>query len=416
MELFTFNGDWNTTILLPIFSKKLDNPSFGHHMDKEIKAQDRFRMRIVDTEDDSPEPTAAQMAAIWFVQQHQEDLLKSVFEYHQSVLFPHFKEVTGFSAEENPEFYPPFETVANLKNVVGFSELIIETLEKDGLAYFTLGFDWLLDQEHGLCVQMHGIRVIGHGGWGNLDGQKILEDLGINPQEQQGNEHEADQSKVSQDRIKSMGIYQPNSKYGKLKPWQEDANRYYPFGLLHDDDIATFKAFFGDEKNEQYWQVDELLSVAAFHQKQLFIEFLIGLGPKDVYASLCRAISNADLPLMKKLLAFEKDINKQRGQESYLYKLMGQLYQQYADPQRKAIYKEAIRLFIEQGANPYLQERWTRNAFFCLRNFDEGEIKQEIKNYVAKLSEEHGRMAETVEPANQDTSVLLQRLMAQDSY
>lgn len=390
MELFKFAGDWETSLNLPYLTVNLDHPDLvgPNHGDDCLNGN--LRMRICDSLDETPDPTSAQFAAIEFVQAHQAEILEAVFEYHKSVIYPLYETELGFSREESPEYYPAFGSVNDLKNVVAPIGLRIETYEKAGMAYYTFQFRWLLNEEDGLAISFYGLDIIDHGGL-DMDETAIIADLGWNQfayhalLADRKDRHEA--AYIS--HIKNHGIYVP-TKYDKLKPWQESANAAYPSHLVLENDFEAFKAFFQDEKNKAYWQVDQLLSLAVAFRKRPFIDFLLAKRPKKVYSALVNAIGHGDLDMMQSLLTFEQDINQWRGEDSYLFQLVQRLYEQYSCSENQAVYKKAIAHFMAHGANPLLKDE---TGYDVLSGFDwiyvEGPRKAAISNYMNMLCDKY---------------------------
>lgn len=397
MHPFQFNGHWTTELSLPLIAQRLDEPRFFYPG----KRDGVYPMDIMDSEDAAPDPTPAQMAAIHFLQENQDALLEAIFVCFRDRIYPFVQQEWGVSPEDDPDLFPPFETAADLRKVAGLEYIHVYPTAKDGLAYKTLIFESVLNA---WAITFHGLTLIHFSSGRNLEADEaILEHAGPEAQARAAERSEQYEEIEAQKQaaIRTNGPYLPDPRYGTLKPWQETANRHHPFWLLHQDDLEGLKALLTDPRFEAYLNTDEMLSVATHHQKQAFIDLLSNKDTiEDIYPALCAAIDNADLATMQRLLPKDADLNAQRGQESYLFKLMGGWYAHAGDPARVAVYREAIALFIAQGANPYLQERWSRNAFYILLKMDNTALRAEIEAWVTALAEQYGRAPDTDIPPN----------------
>ena len=383
MKNFKFKGDWQTTISLRYFAEKLTGKKFQYSAEK--RNIETFALTIADVQDSSPDPTPAQIKTIEFIETNEEMIFKKIFEYHKYHIFPKLR-AEGFTEDDYPELFSEFEEPEHLDNVLYLNGAIISTDEKDGLAYYDLTFEWTIDFEHGLLIRMHGLRPLGFSGIGDSDYEIILTDMG-------STELDIDWDEISRQRLNNQtyilenGRFLPHPKYGKLKPWQVSANEFHPFWLIHEDMFGAFEQFYSSHKNEDIWQVNYVLEIAIRWKRTQFIDLLLSKQPDNVYPSIVAAIEQADILLIKRLLVFEKDINRQCGQAAYLYKIFNELYKNYKNLEKRAVYEEMVKYFIEKGANPYLQERWGRDSFYGFKSFSDIQIKTQIEAFVKPLCE-----------------------------
>lgn len=387
MENFTFTGDWETTISLPYFAEKLTNKKFIYHA--KTRELELYHLRITEVEDHSPDPTPAQMATIDFIKANEKEIFEKIFEFYKYYIYPEVR-ANWHPESDYQAFFPAFEASAHLDNVVGLSSIRVSPFEKDGLAYYDLGFEWVVDYEHGLSISFHGLRPLAFSAMGDGDYKVIFDDMGKSGFSWSEIMEEMTQKpEISQIWILNNGRFQPHPKYGKIKPWQAAANKFHVFWLIHNDKFEAFEAFYSNKENEDVWQINHALAIAILFKRPLFIDFILSKKPDRVYESVMNAIEQADTALIKRLLVFEHDINEQRGQDAYLCKLIDVLYKNYEDAEKRASYKEMMEYFIEKGANPYLEERWGRNAFCRLAFLSDVKIRSEIKAFVIKLYNIH---------------------------
>lgn len=370
MELFEFKGDWETRIILKDFAQ-LNNPSLNRY-DTDLE-KGEFNLYIHDVEDMNPDPIPEQINSIHFLQQHQNEILENVYQYIVDEAIPWYK--TFISSEYYPEYFPEMKSVDDLSSFIGVNEIIIYHSVRDGFAYIVLGFTSLPDNEHGLYIVMHKLRPIEHGTMGELDLEKTAEDM------RKGS------SNINQKRCKVVkvdSIIQPHPKYGKLKPWQESSNRYFPSRFIWQDQLEELKEFLNTHSLEdsQYGYSSHLLEVAVRNKKSKFVDYLIERKPTWIISSFEVALRQLDFSLLQKLLDIASDIKDRRGYDSYLYKVLMSFHQNRDNYTLKGQYEMIINAIFEKGCNPFLEAKFNRNALFCYQYFKDENFKIEINDLI----------------------------------
>lgn len=379
MEEFEFDGNWTREIQLIEFAQ-LNNPNFAR---KDHDANNGvFGMTIYDAHNFNPDPEKEQITTINYLTnpQNQKEIIKSIFHFSRDVIYPQYKEY--LSEEEYPECYPSLNTAKDLYNLIGINEVLIYNLQKEGFAYYVLGFNSCLDYEHGLYLTLHKSRILDHAQMGDLDQKKIYEDLGLNYEEHIEEYHEKEKNK-------ELKTYNPHPKYGKLKPWQETANHYYPFGLLHRKENDKLFEFLKIEENHVKF-TGGLLNAAVINNYREAIELLISLKPENVISVLITAINKNQSDLVRILVGLEQsDLNVRVGYDSLLYYAFGNLAKQYGDEgeKRKAI--EILDLFFSIGINPNLKDKFNRDTNYCIENIREKELVDELRELLRKKMKEY---------------------------
>ena len=378
--LFEFKGDFHTRIILKEFAR-LDNSILGRY-DNDLE-KGEFGLYIDDQQNMDPDPSQEQMNAIHFLQEHQNEILESVFHFCKEKVIPDYKKF--MPVEDYPEAYPKLESVDDLPSFIGVNEIMIKTSKRDNHAYIVLGFTSMLDIEHGLYIIMHQLRAIDHGTMGDLDYDKMVEDYKV--VKKSGGEQT-----IPMEEPKIEGLIEAHPKYGKLKPWQESYNLYYPYKFVREDRLEELKQFI--EKHpvavKKYRYTSGLLSLAVRWKKPDAVDYLLSKNPPRIFESFELALSNKDFLLTKRLIEHEPNINSCLGQTSYLFKILRSFYKDYSEQATHANYESLIETTFEKGGNPFLQEKYGRDALYCYRYFEDEEIKKKIDEMVKEYCRKYG--------------------------
>lgn len=369
MEEFEFDGNWTREIQLIEFAK-LNNPDFAR---KDHDANNGiFGLTIYDAQNFNPDPEKEQINTINYLTnpQNQKEIIESIFLFSRDIIYPEYKEY--LSEEEYPECYPSLNTPKDLYNLIGINEVMIYNIQKEGFAYYVLGFNSCLDYEHGLYLTLHKSRVLDHAQMGDLDQKKIYDDLGFNYEEHLEKHHEREKNK-------ELKTYMPHPKYGKLKPWQERANNYYPYGLLHGKQNDKLIEFLQIKENHLKF-TGRVLNAAVINSYTEAIELLISLKPEKVISAIITAIRKNQNDLVKRLVQLEKsDLNKRVGFDSLLYNAFVNLAKQYGYKEEKGKAMEMLDLFLSVGVNPNLKDKFNRDTNYCIGNIREKELVEELR-------------------------------------
>lgn len=374
MVEFEFDGNWTRVIQLIEFTK-LNNPDFArrdHDANNGI-----FGMTIYDAHNFNPDPEKEQINTINYLtkSQNQKEILESLFHFSRDVIYPEYK--IYLSEEEYPECYPTLNTANDLYKLIGINEVLIYNIQKDGFAYYVLGFNSCLDYEHGLYLTLHKSRVLDHAQMGDLNQKKIYEALKLDYEKHLEEYHEKEKNK-------ELKTYSPHPKYGKLKPWQEQANQYYPFGLLHRKHNEELFEFLKVDENHQMF-TGGLLNAAVVNDYTDAIEFLISIKPENVISAIITAIRKNQDDLVRRLIDLEQsDLNKRVGFDSLLYNAFVNLAKQYCDEGEKRKAMKILDLLFSVGINPNLKDKFNRDANYCIGNIHEKELVNELRELLRK--------------------------------
>lgn len=234
MELFKFTGEWETEIKLRQFEPyhvSVYKPT-GRQLEKRYASS--FYMRIVDWYGDmSPDPTAAQLNTIDYLQQedHQLEIINSIIKYLKDDIYP-FYQANVLPKKEYPKSYPNVQTIEDFYSYFRLEAITIYYHAKDDFAYYNLTFGVnLLDDEHGICIDLHKNRCIDHGPGEGSEYLNISKELNLSSDVV----NKLNQRMNSEPAI----LHTPHPKYNVLKPWQVDANQRFPMNAYRnkEDDL-----------------------------------------------------------------------------------------------------------------------------------------------------------------------------------
>jgi hypothetical protein len=164
---------WSATMTLPAWERfQCRLGSYASRSGR--KSSDgtvRLSVSTPDGEEQTP-PSPEQAAAYQDLIAHQgivrDAILKAVF--HE---YPEYREscIEDYDLEEPDQTVPVLERPEQLRNLIGFSSLLIHPVVRAGVAYVGYEFGCVWEKEHGLGAMMHRDRVVavGHADVGILE-------------------------------------------------------------------------------------------------------------------------------------------------------------------------------------------------------------------------------------------------------
>lgn len=223
METFKFIGEWETTISLSAFAHYYADVFTAEGKNTEKRENPTIDLIIADTYGDpAPDPSQAQLNTIHYFQEksNQIAVIDSILRYVREDVYAFYQEHV-FDLEEYPESYPPLGPREDFYRYFRLDSISIHDLVKNNFAYCSLTFQVkLLDEEHGLAIDLHRDRCLDHGPAEGTQGLKMAEELGLTG-DLRAEMHELLDNEPAI-------FHTPDPKYGVLKPWQIDANRRFP--------------------------------------------------------------------------------------------------------------------------------------------------------------------------------------------
>ncbi|MBT31011.1 MAG: hypothetical protein CMO01_15235 [Thalassobius sp.] len=225
MEEFIFNGNWETKLTLELFDAYYAKEYTSEGINLVKRIGNKITLVIADEYGDlDPDPKPEQLSTISFLlnPKNQTVIIHSIIKYLNEVIYPYYKK-NIFLEDEYPESYPTVYSFADFQKYFRLYSVSVYSLSKDNQAYYCLYFNVdLLDQEHGLSIELIRDQCIDHGTSDGTNGYNLAQELGLPSNETARNLMHA---RISNEL---PIFYKPNPKYGTLKPWQIDANLRYP--------------------------------------------------------------------------------------------------------------------------------------------------------------------------------------------
>jgi len=266
MGKFTFNGEWKLDLNLIEISKLNSDRFYKYEIrqsHKEKLLNEKVPVTIYDEHTENPDPIPEQISAIDWIVDNQNEILKTVFNDLINIVWPHYIKIWK-NDSENEYSYPKISNYQELDKALGIDSIGIHCDKADGISYYSMFFSFCTDEEHGLALIYHKNRLIDFGGIGDVDNKKILEDQGISFDDWFDIRMKLKEKKI-------LKLYTPHPKYGKLKPWQESDNKYFPFGLLHANRIEDLISYLKSNNDLAKQIIPDLIKIAEHKNKNELI-------------------------------------------------------------------------------------------------------------------------------------------------
>lgn len=372
--MFEFKGDWTTVINLEEFSI-LDNPEYCSKRD--VLDNGIFTLQILDVRNENPDPEPYQINAINYLldTSNQKQILKSLLHYSRDIIYPHYKQFMW--EEEYPDSYPRLETEKDLYHLLGVNSVIIKTIEKDDFAYFIFTCNSCLDYEHGITITLYKNEVIDHGE--DWDDQKVCAHKGI---DYKTYEDHATKEFNKRDRV----LTSPHPKYEKLKPWQEEQNDYYPFGLYHDGQFDRLISEIEDGTiKDKDRAMLRLFPLSIYHEKERITQYLIPKFGPGQHSAFKYALQKDRYDLMNRLITQGYDINQLVAQDSVFYDCIWEIVKSMEKNQEYDHIIKRFEFLLQNGLNPLLEDKFGRNAYYAIGRIENLEHRERVKKILEQI-------------------------------
>lgn len=272
MDRFSFAGEWTFELQLPVLAQLKSDRFYKF----ETRRSHRERLnsglipvRIYDEETDEPDPREEQIRCIDWIIDNQTRIRHRLFLAIKDEVFPYYLKLWQDDPNDAHR-YPRLRSQDDLSDAIGMDSIGIHFDHKENISYYTMYFSFCSDEEHGLAITLHKDRLIDFGSIGDMDNRKVIEDIGLNY------DHWLDE-RLARKGKEVLQLHSPNKKYGKLKPWQESANRYYPFGLLHADRTIDLVNYLKDNPKVRSEELESLIEIAQRNKKHELLNELTRL-------------------------------------------------------------------------------------------------------------------------------------------
>jgi hypothetical protein len=104
-----------------------------------------------------------ELASVQWLLDHDDEIASALLK-GLLVEYPKLQLEYGYEGAERDEWMPDVLSSDEFRSLIGLHSVHVHPLTKDGLPYFGYEFGCTWDEEHGLGVLMHGLRVVEIGG------------------------------------------------------------------------------------------------------------------------------------------------------------------------------------------------------------------------------------------------------------
>lgn len=253
MRKFEFTGKWKFEIESKFFSKLNSNKLFRHESFDEHRAllnKLKVPLNITDERTLKPDPEIEQINAINFILNNEEKIYQSIYRNLKEFVIPETKKHFDLENEDMETvnyWFPKLSSPEDMKNTVGILGISVDIEYRNDIAWTSYMFEFSADEEHGLIMNFEGDKFLYFGELDTSHSQIMTKDEFNKYVRKLNKSHPAQ-------------IHEPDPKYGVLKPWQIDANDFYPIALLREERNEELFNYLLDNPKVAKKKMDTLLN------------------------------------------------------------------------------------------------------------------------------------------------------------
>lgn len=271
---FEFTGEWKFDYPLPRLSKLQDT----HWYSKPQESSQHLKLNaglvpieIVDRRDNDPDPMDSQLKTLAYLRDNEAAIVEALYKAVKEIINP---EHVGYSGDD---WLKPLDGIKDLGKTIRIDQIQIQLDEKNGMSYYALMCEYIGDYEHGLVITMYQEDYIGSAGSWEVDYEGIAQHRG-------GYTEAEREVNIALSQSGEGMLHLRDEKYGKLKPWQVDANSNYLSRLIKD--VANNDLIIGFiEKGDldinipisSYWG-DGLVGLANHFKNDFMVDYFLNNG------------------------------------------------------------------------------------------------------------------------------------------
>ncbi|MFM2393939.1 MAG: hypothetical protein RLZZ546_1921 [Bacteroidota bacterium] len=382
MEEFKFTGNWNPKVTLNELTKLGHEDMFSPNAIMqwirdiyEDHKSNKVQFRIYPAMNSNQYPEEIQINAINYIINNEQIIYSQIYDNLINIIYPHY----SASYEEDIQEYAPLKSIDDMPKVLGLTDISIEVIGSDEIAWSIYKFEWKGDEEHGLSMLFEGSKFIKHDSAGDMWIDELISEEKL---ENYSDLHHRDMPNK---------MYYPALNRQFYKPWELEKTRDFLLDLLRDGNYSEFKSNVSSKEFNvnQKFPEDEF-SLIEYLIRDEFIDaakFLFDRGTNtqglmhngfnllenikriqfinDVNGNIDEADNNNETLLTKYLTvandAIELNSKKVNDNMSFLESLtILQRDKKSVFLKKIQTYKEHIKLLIECGAkidNPTLFDK-----------------------------------------------------------
>jgi len=384
MKKFEFKGDWETLIDSEYFCQlkseiffRLDSGIESRRINYHLLRSKKITLIISDERNDNIEPEQEQLNTINYILNNEKEIYNKVFESFKNKIVEAFKSYPYFPFED--QTFHLIERIEQLPNHLGINDITITNFYDGNYALFTINFEFDGDFEHGLSMVFNRDKFLRHDEIGSISYEGLVSD-----------EHYKMMVEIWNTKPEYK-FYEINEKYGKNKPWKQEANWKYISGLIkneNDEELITLIEQ-GKIKADEKLGYLTITEYAASQGKYEILKYLISKG-WDLGKSIpCSLHSLETIEFLLKNNANIDELNHEGVSslynEIYKYSMAKDNYrfQNNRDERRALIHiaemekhKSMIISLLKFGANPHSCDMENRNyKQLLLKRWNEDYLK-----------------------------------------
>lgn len=271
---FEFKGDWFFDYPFPKLSQLQDRHWYSkpEESSRYLKSQAGLvQVEIVDRRDDDPDPMDCQLNTLQYLKENEAAVIKALYKAVKHIINPAH---VGYSGDD---WLKPLDSIKALGKTIMLDQIQIQLDEKEGFSYYALMCEYIGDYEHGLVITMYKEEYIGSAGSWEVDYDGIAN--------HRGGYTEAERAANIALSESGEGIlHLPHEKYGKLKPWQIDANGGYLSRLIKDSSNNALIIKYIEKGDldvhipiSSYWG-DGLVGLADYFKNEILLDYFLEKG------------------------------------------------------------------------------------------------------------------------------------------
>lgn len=227
MNKFEFNGDWKIKIDSKWFCNLRSELFFprnsGLHWKQEVYnslSNGKIIVEINDERNDNIEPEIQQINTINYIIENEELIYKNVFNAFKNKVVEDYKSYEYYPIEE--QTFHLIQSIDQLPNHLGLIDVTITLCYESDYAFYILNFEFDGDWEHGLSMIFNRNQFLSYGETGSVSYKEYISD----------EKYEDLIRKIN--KSPENKFYSINNKFGKNKPWKNEANEYFIKKLIRD--------------------------------------------------------------------------------------------------------------------------------------------------------------------------------------
>lgn len=361
MKKFEFKGDWETSIesdyfwqLNSEFFFRLDSGIESRRIKYQLLQNRKIKLIICDERNDNIDPEPEQLNTINYILNNEEEIYNKVFESFKNKIVEDFISYP-FLLLDGQTFHL-IERIEQLPNHLGINDITITNFYDADYALFTINFEFDGNYENGLSMVFNRDKFLIH------DEKSMLSYQGLVSDQQYKKKAEIWYSKPMNK------FYEIDEKFGKNKPWKQEANWNYIRCLINSENNRELITLIDQGKIKTNEKMDclTITEYAASVGKHEILKYFISKG-WDLGKSIPSSLHN--LETLEFLLKNNANIDELNHNgvtslfsEIYKFSIAKQNFEFQIDRDERRIlvhleemerHKSLIIQLLKFGADPY---------------------------------------------------------------